>query len=48
MSNSGLFFKAMFLVAGFIVLPWGLIVDSLARTIGGLGLISLALLTDGN
>lgn len=48
MTTSGLIFKGIFLICGIIVLPWGLIVDSIARTLGGLGLILLALLIDGN
>ena len=48
MSNSGFVFKAIFLLGGLIVLPWGLIIDSMVKIIGGLGLIYLSLITDGS
>ena len=48
MSNSGLLFKAIFLIGGIISLPWGLVTDSMVKTVGGLGLIFLALVTNGN
>ena len=48
MSDSGLFFKAVFLIGGLVALSFGLITDSMVKTIGGLGLILLSLITDGN
>lgn len=34
-----LFWKLVFMIFGIGIFTWGIIVDSLARTMGGLGLI---------
>lgn len=47
-NNPGVLFKGIFLLGGIIFLPWGLLTDSMVKTIGGLGLIFLGLVTDGN
>ena len=47
MNKVGVFFKAIFMISGLVVLPWGLVEDSLAKTLGGLGLLLLALITNG-
>jgi hypothetical protein len=48
MNDSGIFFKGIFLFSGLITLPWGLFTDSISRVIGGLGLLTLCLLTRGS
>ena len=47
MNELGVILKAIFLFSGLIILPLGLIIDSMVRVIGGLGLIFLALIING-
>jgi hypothetical protein len=43
-NNSRLSFEDIFLIGGMIVLPWGIVSDSMVKVIGGLGMIFLALI----
>ena len=48
MDNVTAFWKALFVFSGIGIFAWGIIGDSMTRTIGGLGCILIAFLISGS